>query len=79
MSRFKNFIDEAALKTKGWTKDSVAKFGETIGAPPDKPGFFDACVTEMSGKGVEDPEGLCASMKDTYYGNTDWRGKGKKK
>ena len=72
-------MDEAAVKTKGWTKDSVAKFGNTIGAPADKPGFFKACVTEFSKKGVTDPEGLCASMKDTYYGDTMWRGKEKGK
>lgn len=25
----------------GWTKDSVSKFGETIGKKPDEHGFFD--------------------------------------
>lgn len=72
-------MDEAALKTKGWTKDSVVKFGNTIGAPPDKPGFFKACVAKFNKDGMSDPEGLCASMKDTYYGDTFWRGKGKKR
>ena len=71
-------LREAAVKTAGWTKSSVEKFGKTVGTAPDKPGFFDACVTKMKRR-VDDPEGFCASLKDKYYGNPDWRGKGKEK
>ena len=71
-------LKEDAVKTAGWTKSSVKKFGNTIGKDPDKPGFFDACVLKMKNK-VDDPEGFCASLKDKYYGNTKWRGNDKKK
>ena len=71
-------LSEKAVKTAGWTKSSVEKFGSTIGHTPSKKGFFDACVTKMKGR-VNDPDGFCASLKDKYYGNTDWRGKGKEK
>ena len=71
-------LAEAAVKTAGWTKASVQKFGKTIGKDPGKPGFFDACTTKMKGR-VDDPEGFCASLKDKYYGDTKWRGKDKEK
>jgi hypothetical protein len=71
-------LKEAAVKTAGWTKKSVEKFGKSIGKDPGEKGFFDACVMKMSGK-VDDPKGLCASLKDTYYGDTNWRGNEKKK
>ena len=70
-------LSEEAVKTAGWTKSSVEKFGNTIGHPPDKKGFFDACVAKM-GKRVNSPEGFCAGLKDKYYGTTEWRGKDKK-
>lgn len=71
-------LAEAAVKTAGWTKASVEKFGKAIGAAPGKPGFHKACTLKMKGK-VDDPEAFCASLKDTYYGDTKWRGKGKEK
>ena len=71
-------LKESAVRTAGWTKSSVEKFGKTIGHPADKKGFFDACVAKMKGR-VGDAQGFCASLKDTYYGNTEWRGKGKEK
>jgi hypothetical protein len=71
-------LKEEAVKTAGWTKKSVAKFGESIGKAPDEKGFFDACVLKMGSK-VDDPKGLCASLKDTYFGNTNWRGNDEKK
>ena len=71
-------LKEEAVKTAGWTKSSVEKFGNTIGHSPSKKGFFDACVAKM-GKRVNDPEGFCASLKDKYYGTTKWRGKDKEK
>jgi hypothetical protein len=33
----------------------------------------------MKKNDIKDAEGLCAEMKDVYYGSTKWRGKGKKK
>ena len=71
-------LKEEAVRTAGWTKSSVEKFGTTIGHPPSEKGFFDACVAKMS-KRVDDPDGFCASLKDKYYGNTNWRGKDKEK
>jgi hypothetical protein len=60
-------MDELA---KGWTRESVAKFGKTIGKAPDEHGFFDSCVLEMKKNDIKDAEGLCAEMKDVYYGST---------
>lgn len=71
-------LKEEAVKTAGWTKSSVEKFGKTIGHPVDKKGFFDACVMKMKNR-VDDPDGFCASLKDKYYGTTEWRGKDKEK
>jgi len=39
--RFKQYIDESKLPD-GWTKDSVIKFGKTLGISPGEHGFFDA-------------------------------------
>lgn len=63
----------------GWTKDSVSKFGETIGKKPDEHGFFDLWVSSMSSHLDDDEKakGLCANMKDVYLGTTFWRGKDK--
>ena len=66
-------LSEGAVQTAGWDKDSVAKFGKTIGKSPKEHGFFDACVSRMGSK-VKNPEGLCASLVDTYKGTTKWRG-----
>ena len=77
--KFRDYINEAPVSTKGWTKDSVAKFGKTIGKSPDEHGFFDACVSRMSDEMGEGAKGFCASLKDTYYGSPNWRGKGKEK
>jgi hypothetical protein len=75
-----NYIIEDAIQAAGWDKSSVEKFGKTIGNPPDEPGFFDACVERMKVKFGEDKATrFCASLKDTYFGNTTWRGKGKEK
>jgi len=65
---------------KGWNKDSVKKFANSLsknmkGGPKAK-GFFDKCVEKMKDR-VDNPEGLCASVKDEVYGSTMWRGKDK--
>ena len=67
---------EKHLKTEapeGWDKESVAKFGKSIGKSPDEKGFFDACVKKMTGE-VDDPQAFCANLLDTYKGTTKWRG-----
>jgi len=73
-------VNEAPIASKGWTDKSVDKFGKTIGKAPDEKGFFDACVSRMSGKegfDAEKAKGFCASIKDKKYGSTFWRGRGK--
>jgi hypothetical protein len=78
----KESINEAPIAAKGWTQDSVEKFGKTIGKDPKDKGFFDACVKRMTGKEGFDAEkarGFCASIKDKAYGDPHWRGKGKTK
>lgn len=70
-------LNEAAIMAAGWGKKSVEKFGKTIGADPNKEGFFDACVMKMKSKKGFDKEGaqkFCASVLDKYKGNTNWRG-----
>jgi hypothetical protein len=82
MSRFGKYLTEKPIKTKGWTKESIKKFGETIGVDPGEKGFFDACVKEMSPKEGFDKEkakGFCAAIKDAHYESPKWRGKGKSK
>ena len=71
-------VNEAPLQTKGWSEDSLKKFGKTIGVDPKDEGFFDACVKRMEGK-VGNAKGFCASIKDKAYGSPNWRGKGKSK
>lgn len=76
------WLNEAPIASKGWTKKSVEKFGKTIGKKPGEHGFFDACVKRMQGKEGFDAEkarGFCASLKDSWYQDPGWRGKGKNK
>jgi hypothetical protein len=73
-------LNEAPIQTKGWTKQSLEKFGKTIGKMPDEKGFFEACVMEMKGKEGFDEEkakGFCGSLKDSWFDSPMWRGKGK--
>ena len=64
---------------KGWTKESVKKFAKSLaGKDGTATGFFDKCVTKMKGN-IDDPEAFCATVKDTVWGTTYWRGKGKTK
>ena len=75
-------ILEAPLKAKGWSQQSIAKFGKTIGVDPKEHGFFDACVSRMEGKKgftTDKAKGFCASIKDAAYGSSYWRGKEKPK
>lgn len=78
--RFKKYINEAPIQTKGWTEDSIKKFEKTIGIKAVDKGFFDACVLRMSPKegfDKEKAEGFCAAVKDAAHGSPMWRGKGK--
>lgn len=77
--KFRDYLKEAPIATKGWTKESVKKFGNTIGKSPDEHGFFDACVNRMRDEMGEKAEGFCAAVKDAHYGGSGWRGKGKSK
>lgn len=61
---------------KGWDKSSIEKMGKTIGKDPGEHGFFAECVIHMKDQ-VDDPEGFCAKLIDTYKGTTKWRGKKK--
>lgn len=58
---------------KGWDKESVVKFGKTIGKDPGEHGFFAACVTRMKKHDTQDPEGMCANLIDVYKGSSKWR------
>jgi len=77
--KFKDYLNEAPIGAKGWTEDSVVKFGKTIGIAPGEHGFFDACVLRMKDEMGDQAEGFCASLKDMFYGSAYWRGKGKLK
>jgi len=75
-------MNEAPIGTAGWTDKSVEKFGKTIGKDAKEKGFFDACVSRMSGKegfDAEKAKGFCAAIKDKAHGSTYWRGKDKSK
>lgn len=69
-------LSEKAIEAAGWGKESVKKFGQTIGKSPTEHGFFDACVVRMSPKkgwGKDKAEGFCARLIDTAKGTTKWR------
>lgn len=75
-------INEAPIKTKGWTEESIKKFEKTIGIKATEKGFFDACVLRMTPKEGFDKkkaEGFCASLKDLAHDSVYWRGKSKTK
>lgn len=85
MVEYLNLIQEAGFENlpKGWTKKSVKKSGTTLAKgmrmkSPAGKGFFDKCVKKMK-KHMDNPEGYCASLKDTETGSTYWRGKDKSK
>jgi len=71
------YLDEAPIVAKGWTKDSIEKFGKTIGKAPGEKGFFKACEKRMSKHMGEKAKGFCAAVSDKHYGSPMWRGKGK--
>jgi hypothetical protein len=76
------YLQEGPIASKGWTMQSIKKFGKTVGKDPTEKGFFEACMKRMQGKPNFDKEkaaGFCASIKDAAYGSPMWRGKGKSK
>jgi hypothetical protein len=66
---------------KGWTRQSVIKFAETLtadsGKNPTDEGFHAACVAKMESHFGEGANGFCAAIKDIAYKSTYWRGKDK--
>lgn len=77
--KLSQYLVEKPIASKGWTKESIKKFAKTIGVGPGEHGFFDACVARMEPKMGEQAKGYCASIKDSWYGSPNWRGKGKSK
>lgn len=77
-------VEEAGFENmpKGWDNDSIKKWAntlvknESVQNAAKKKGFFDKCVRKVSGK-VQNPEGLCAAVKDSAYKSTYWRGANK--
>lgn len=55
---------------KGWTEESAKKFWRKVN------GKVSTCVKRLEGK-VDNPEALCASLKDMLVGSTEWRNKEK--
>lgn len=77
--RLSKYLSEEPISSKGWTKESIKKFGKTIGKDPGDHGFFDTCVKRMEPKMGEQAKGFCASIKDAWYNSSMWRGKDKSK
>jgi len=78
--RFKKYLNEAPIASKGWTMESIKKFEKSVGIKADEKGFFNTCVLKMKNKDgfdSEKAEGFCASIKDAKSGSPMWRGKGK--
>lgn len=66
----------------GWTKKSVKKYAKNIGGDVDLNSreWFYKCVDKLKDEeGIDNPEELCATIKDEALGNTKWRGKERKK
>jgi hypothetical protein len=57
---------------KGWTKDSVKKFWDSMTGEVKKK--TTKCMKEMDGK-VDDTGAFCGSLADYVTGDTSWRGK----
>jgi hypothetical protein len=64
-------------KPRGWTGGSMKKFAKTLTSKdPTEHGWFSAC-TDKLGKEFDEPEKICASLRDSLLKTTKWRGKGK--
>jgi len=73
------YLNEAPIATKGWTQSSISKFEKTVGKKADAHGFFDACVSHLTGRMGDQAKGFCAAIKDAKYGGSGWRGREKSK
>lgn len=68
---------------KGWTKKSLMKFAKSLTGkknPKENPeGFFTECYEKLKdeGFGEDGAKRMCASLKDSVLGTTEWRGKDK--
>lgn len=74
-----NYLHEIGFDgfPKGWTKKSIKKYAKTLGGETeiDTKEWFYKCVDKLKDEtGVDDPEKLCASIKDEVLGKTKWRG-----
>lgn len=59
-----------------WGKESIKKFGDTIGKGPDQEGFVNTCIMRMKGKKGWDKDkagGFCTGLVDKFKGSTEWR------
>ena len=64
-------------KSKGWNLTSMKKYAKSLtGKDPTEHGWFDACVSKIQDH-FDEPEKICASLRDSLLKTTKWRGKGK--
>lgn len=62
---------------RGWSKASIKKYAKTIGGDTDieSKEWFYKCVDKLKDQEeVDNPEELCATIKDEVLGTTKWRG-----
>lgn len=60
----------------GWDSQSVNKFVRSLtGVTKDDPeGLFTKCVEKLKDEeGIDNPEKMCAAIKEEYLGTEDWR------
>jgi len=80
LNRINRVLDEKMgwdKKPAGWNLKSMRKFGKTLtDKDPDEHGWFAACTAKLS-KHFDEPERMCASLRDSLLKTTMWRGKGK--
>lgn len=74
--RLNRYINEDESDKKArWANTFAKNHG---GKTPDDKGWFDLCVTHMSDS-MDEPEGFCAAVRDSWKGSTMWRkGRGDK-
>jgi hypothetical protein len=83
LNRIDKVLDEKLgwdNKPTGWNLKSMRKFAQTLtDKGPDEKGWFDACTAKL-GKHFDEPERMCASLRDSLLAKsvgTYWRGKNK--
>jgi hypothetical protein len=64
-------------KPKGWDLRSMRKYAKTLtDKDPTEHGWFSTCVENLKNE-FDEPEKMCASLRDSLLKTTEWRGKGK--